>query len=423
MSHRQISTLIAITLAVFASTLFMTSTAAAVNYEALRKLKGLEGDGIKPGSAPIVDAAGNLYGTTYTGGNKSNLCDGGACGTVYMLSPNPDGSWSEKIIYAFQGGSDGANTYAPLIFDQAGNLYGTTLHGGTANFGTVFELTPNPDGSWTHTVLWNFGNGEDGQYSFAGLVLDSSGNLYGTTYDGGPVGCGTAFRLSPDPKGRWTYTRVHSFGTKSGDGCGPYSGVILDGEGNLYGTTAFATTFTLGIVFKLTAQPDGSWAESVLHGFTGGGDGGIVYGGLALDANGVLYGTTTSGGVPKGCDPWSLGCGGVAFKLTPKRDGSWKFTRLRAFRGAGGTHPVASLVLDEAGNLYGTNRDGGRGVGTAFELSPNPNGSWKFTRLHTFKGKDGESPFGGLTLDKTGNLYGSTNVGGHGYGVIFKITP
>jgi uncharacterized repeat protein (TIGR03803 family) len=248
-------------------------------------------DGGNPMGEVVFDKAGNLYGTAYNGG--------GGNGVVYELTASYP-SWTETAIYSFAGGSDGEGPQAPVIFDTAGNLYGTTIFGGVGNNGTVFQLTPSASG-WTEKVLYRFQNGSDGHRPLGRLVFDHPGNLYGTTEDGGAGNGGTVFELTPSD-GSWTYNLVYSFA-----GSGGSDDLVMDAAGNLYGTTYSDGAYGWGSAFKLTAS-NGGWSYTSLHDFTGGSDGGNPIGGLAFDANGNLYGTTFLGGVYND---------GVVFKITP----------------------------------------------------------------------------------------------------------
>jgi uncharacterized repeat protein (TIGR03803 family) len=383
--------------------LTLASSAWAAEYKAIYKFKG-GGDGQNSTADLVLDAAGNLYGTTVYGGAND-------AGTVFKLTPNPDGSWTETVLYSFGGEMDAAYPWAGLIFDGTGNLYGTTLWGGANDAGTVFQLTPSPDGSWAEKVLFSFKRGGDGYYPLGDLVFDAAGNLYGTT-EGYDTEYGTVFKLTPNPDGSWTETMLHSFGSGT-DGADPFAGVVFDAAGNLYGTTLNGGTYGYGTIFQLTPNPDGSWAESVLYNFKGGTDGGLPLGDLIFDAAGTIYGMTHGGGAYDA---------GTVFKLTPNPDGSWKKSKLHTFRGTDGRYPRAGLIFDTAGNLYGSTREGGAyDSGMVFKMKPQPDGRWKLNRLHLFK--NNHRPFAELVKDAAGSLYGTTYYGGKGYGVVFKITP
>ena len=264
---------------------------------------GGSGGAIPYGGRPIFDQAGNLYGTTFGGGGGS--CSAG-CGLVYELTPSA-GGWTEKILYSFTGaGGDGASPWAGVIFDQAGNLYGTTEFGGANGYGTIYELSPSGSG-WTEKVLYNFQNQADGAWPFAGLVFDRSGNLYGATTWGGTGNGGTVFELAPAGSG-WNYQTLYAFTRQPGElAGGPVATPILDTGGNLYGATYGDGAYGLGSVFKLTPS-GGSWTITTLYNFTGGSDGLLPRSNLVLDANGDLYGMAASGGANGR---------GVVFEITP----------------------------------------------------------------------------------------------------------
>jgi uncharacterized repeat protein (TIGR03803 family) len=411
------------TLAIFAVTLSMTNTWAAVhwNEKVLHNFNGSDGSASQAGL--IFDAAGNLYGTTAAGGTD----DGG---TVFELSPTVNGDWSETVLHSFNlNGSDGLIPYAGLLFDTAGNLYGTTLLGGTYSAGTVFELSPMPGGGWTETVLYSFGNGTDGAYPlfYGSLILDAAGNLYGTTVSGGTHncqnngGCGTVFQLSPTVGGGWTETVLYNFGNGT-DGYSPETGLVLDTAGNLYGTTTYgganngcavAQYEGCGTVFELTPAGGGGWTETVVHDFGSGTDGFTPIAGLTFDTAGNLYGTTLQGGT------YNLG---TAFQLSPVGQG-WSETVLYNFNTLvpnGGT-----LVFDAAGSLYGTSSGGS----TAYKLTPTVGGGWMETVLYTWGSQDGS--VANLVFDAAGNLYGTTEYGGNpqcddpilGCGTVFELMP
>lgn len=358
-----------------------------------------------PRAGLVRDSAGNLYGTTKFGGNPSCQSPSGSCGVVFKLTPNGDGTWSESVLYAFTGTPDGANPVAGLIFDPAGNLYGTTSFGGDLSCGepgfgcgTVFKL----DTTGILTVLHTFSSGTDGDSPYAGLIRDPAGNLYGTTYLGGGRNAGTAFKL--DINGNETV--LHTFSIGGGGGYYPQAGLLRDAAGNLYGTTNIGGASFWGTVFKL----DKAGKFSVLYSFTGGVDGGAPYAGLIGDAAGNLYGTTYIGGASGQ---------GTVFKL----DKNGNETVLHSFAGgADGSSPYAGLIRDAAGNLYGTTVYGGTSNrGTIFKLDVNGNE----TILHSFSfNVDGGYPQGGLIRDPAGRLYGTTTYGGvSNNGTAFALIP
>jgi len=359
-----------------------STTQQAQTFTILQSFQG--SDGATPYAGVVMDRAHNLYGTTINGGAYGN-------GTVFKLGHRHD----LTVLYSFTGGSDGKWPYASVIRDRAGNLYGTTHSGGDYGNGTVFKL----DASGNETVLHSFAGGSDGSVPLAGLIMDKAGNLFGTTYVGGTYNSGTAFKL--DPSGNETV--LYAF-TGDSDGGGPYAGsLIMDAAGNLYGTTSSGGAYGLGTVFKL----DTFGLETVLHSFNGS-NGALLYSGLVMDAEGNLYGTTFSGG-PYGS--------GTVFKL----DTAGQETVLHSFTGVGGdgVFPLAGLVRDRLGNLYGTTSGGGAyGGGIVFKLDR----SGYETVLHSFTGNGLAYANGDLLRDRLGNLYGTTFYGGDsGDGTVFMI--
>jgi uncharacterized repeat protein (TIGR03803 family) len=250
-------------------------------------------DGRNPELGDLIwDQQGNIYGTTNSGGTSGN-------GTVYELTPSGNG-YTESVLYSFSGAADGANPDAGLVFDNKGNLFGTTVSGGSYD-GTVFELTYIPGVGWTEHVIYDFPNVDDGGLPVAGLIFDSSGNLYGATSHAGSGWGGTVFELSPSGD-TWTFKVLYSFSGQQWDG-GPKATLTMDGVGNLYGTTGNDGIYGAGNVFKLINTQNG-WVYMSLHDFTGNSDGSGPIGGLAIDSGGTLYGTTVGGGdqnCPGGC--------------------------------------------------------------------------------------------------------------------------
>ena len=288
----------------------------------------------------ILDAAGNLYGTTLVGGAYG-------LGVVFKLKSNPDGTWTESVLHSFTGGADGALPHGGLIFDSVGNLYGTANGGGYNDNGVVFKLAPNPDGTWTESVLHTFA-GPDGSSPVGDLIFDASGNLYGTTANGGVYTgeTGVVFKLAPNRHGTWTESVLYNF-TGCADGGFSFAGLIFDATGNLYGTTAAGGAYNYGVVFKLAPNRDGTWTESVLYSFTGGAGGGVPFAGVIFDATGNLYGTAND----RGSTNCTFGCG-VVFKLAPTSSG-WRERVLHTFLGFG-KYPEGPVIFGPAGNLYGT---------------------------------------------------------------------
>lgn len=385
---------------------------------------------IDPAAGLIADAEGNFYGTTIEGGAHG-------LGTVFKLSPpvKAGGVWTESVLLSFSGeGTDGANPYADLIFDSAGNLYGTTSIGGTDNYGTVFELSPSasPQGNWTETVLWNF-HSTDGANPFTKLVMDASGNLYGTV-SSGLVGRGGIFELSPPTSGSstWSETTIWSFDRPPGAVYG-YSvgGLILDSSGNLYGT-AGGGTYDWGSVFELSPPTTvgGAWSEKVLWSFGGpirGVDGLQPSAGVVMDSSGNLYGTT-DGYCPSSAE--YAYCAGTVFELSPPalNGGSWTETILYAFPKKVIGAVLSPVTMDARGNLFGTNSTSGQyKSGTLFGLAhpSEPGGAWTQSTLWTFgkSGKDGSDPQAEILIDSSGNLYSTTRGGGvYGKGTVFRIS-
>jgi len=303
------------------------------------------------------DTAGNLWGTTYTGGIYGR-------GTVFELTPRASGNWVEKIAHNFGNGTDGSTPYAGLIFDAVGHIYGTTVAGGVYGWGTVFELSPQAGGGWAEKLLHSFSHSStDGNSPNASLVFDASGNLYGTTFSGGTSGGGTAFELTPAARGQWREKVLHNFGNGT-DGINPTGALVLDAAGNLYGAANWGGTNRDGMVFELSVMA-GKWEETVVHEFSGA-DGAAPEGTvLVFDAAGNLYGTTALGGTSTNC---FQGCGTV-FELTPAGGGSWTESVLHSFDGSDGSTPYLNVVFDAAGNLYGVTFAGGvYGNGTVFEV-------------------------------------------------------
>ena len=266
-----------------------------------------DNDGLRPGYGDLVfDSAGNIYGTTAEGGTTRPIC-GPGCGTVYMLS-RLQGPWSETLIYQF-GDGPAFHPYAGVSFDSTGNLYGTTLLGGSPDGGVAYQLTP-ANGSWSPAIVHNFSPQNDGARPSAGLLPDNAGNLYGATGTGGSGGGGTVFELSKHGLD-WSLQTLHSFDFPAH----PFANLTMDAAGNLYGTTLEGGIFRHGNIFKLTHSGD-SWTYTSLYDFTGGSDGSSPYGSVALDSAGNLYGTAVGGGSSDGECLITDGCG-VVWQITP----------------------------------------------------------------------------------------------------------
>jgi uncharacterized repeat protein (TIGR03803 family) len=384
-------------------------------------------DGSDPAGNLILDGTGNFYGTTAAGGIVGGLCQSFGCGTVFERTA----SGTLKILYSFSASPDGQDPMGGLVRDSQGNLYGTTGYGGNAGgvcgtngCGTVFKLVKT-GATYTEKVLYAFTGGTDGANPGSGLVRDTGGNLYGTTLRGGGsgcssgAGCGTVFKITSADNEAILY----SF-TGNADGAMPSASLIVDAASNLYGTTAYGGNFGggcgslgCGVVFRVT--PAGR--QGVLYTFTGGADGQSPMAPLLRDGMGNFYGTTSTGGDVSNiaCSVEENGCG-VVFELTEKR----VLRTLYSFTGypTDGQHPLAGLVRDTQGNLYGTTDWGGpSNDGTVFKITP----SGVETVLHSFRGgSDGLNPHGSLVLDAKGNLCGTALYGGaFGDGVLFKVIP
>jgi uncharacterized repeat protein (TIGR03803 family) len=390
-----------------------SADASTTNLSVLFNFSGGNNGG-GPVAGLVMDASGNLYGTTLAGGKHSGD------GTVFELSPisQGDGVMSENVLYNFSGLADGKQPGSTVVADSAGNLYGTTSAGGIGA-GTVFQLVPPTGGSttWTEKTIYTFSGGSDGGIPVAGVVFDSAGNLYGTTKKGGNGAFGTVFKLAPPTGGStaWTESVLYSF-TNGPDGRNPTASLAVDGSGRIYGTTVIGGRnqngqAAQGTVFQLVPPPPGgtSWGENVLYTFSGGSDGGGPASRLTLDSSGSVYGTTKAGG--------NNGVGTV-FELSPPVPGGsgWTEQVLYSFAGNGdGQTPIGGVTFDQGGNLWGTTIYGGTfGRGTVFRLgAPSQcapgwveNVVWNFSG-----GPDGANPRGNLLVDVTGALYGTTSGG------------
>lgn len=350
-------------------------------------------DGGVPNSSLIGDSAGNLYGTTQYGGL--------GYGTVFELSPNGHGGWNESVLYSFTGGADGEYPLSSLLLDASGNLYGTTIDGGANFWGAVFELTRSGAG-WNETVLYNFCSQpscSDGANPLSGLVRDAAGNIYGMTNNNSFPG--VVYQLSLSARG-WIEKPIYSVDTTNDPG------LTIDAAGNLFGTSG-STVFCL-------SPTNGGWIHQVLHTFAGyPKDGGIPEGSPVLDKYGNVYGATYDGGAQNY---------GIVFKLVHGKQG-WSEHILYSFAGADGQYPYSGVVLDSADNLFGTTSQGGSsGSGTVYGLIRSSSGSYLERVLVNFDQTNGEFPTASLILDSTHRLYGTTQSGGSsGAGVVFRVSP
>jgi uncharacterized repeat protein (TIGR03803 family) len=325
---------------------------------------------ISPMDAPLTaDAKGNLYGTVAAGLGKQSG------GVVFeLVKPKiPTDAWREKTLYAFPttkgtgAQPNGANPYGGVVFGPGGNLYGTAAYGGANGAGVVFELS-KAGTTWTQSVLYNFTNGSDGANPYSTVAFDTAGNIYGTALDGGDAhgANGTVFELSPVAGGNWTFQTLHSFDAST-DGISPQTGVILDAQGNLYGTTGAGGSTGHGTVFEVSppATQGGTWTETILHSFVFATEGGGTFdSNLVADSNGNLYGTNEVGG--------NSVSGGTVWELSPpaKSGAAWTATTLHAFTDSpDGFRPQAGVTL-VGGNLVGTTPGGGTGSGVAYQITP-----------------------------------------------------
>ncbi len=389
----------ALALAVISALLLAVSVAQAQTAKVLYNFKGGSSDGANPESSLTPDGAGNFFGTTYYGGL--------GYGTVFELSPNGQGGWNEAVLYRFcsaQNCTDGSRpSYSHVIFDGAGNLYGTTFQGGANGSGVVFKLSPAGI-NWTETVLYSFCSAldcADGRYPTNGLIADPAGNLYGAGDNG-------TFELSPS-YGDWMEQVIYGYSDLSNGS----AGLTMDASGNIFGIIyTYTPTKEVSKVFKLTPDGKGGWTPTVLKKIGGA----AVNGTLAVDGAGNLYGTT--GGSNKN--------DGTVYRLSPGQNEKWMKKTLHTFQGgADGDNPWAGVVLDAAGNIYGTTLYGGQhGYGVVFELSPARHGRYQEKILWNFNLTNGAASVANLILDSAGNLYGTTTGGGSdGWGVVFEVTP
>jgi uncharacterized repeat protein (TIGR03803 family) len=419
----QLRRLKAFCVTLFAVLCLLLATTAWGQEKVLYSFTGLA-DGGKPAAGLVRDAAGNMFGVAPDGGDQEpEQCQttNYGCGVVFEVTPNANGKWTQTVIHTFTGGSDGLTPQGNLILDSADNLYGTTEYGGTGcdsyyGCGTVYELSPQENGSWTETILYNFKAGTDGYNPSAGLIFDSAGNLYGTTANGdntacNTLGCGSVFELIPGTDGTWTEKILYVFtgGTDGGESSSP---LIFDTAGNLYGTAAIGgddtscnAPFGCGTIYKLSPG-SGNWEETVLKTFEGNDEGAYPHSGLTLGAHGVLYGDISNSG--------SNGTGSI-FKLTPETGGHFTFSTIYNFDLEFGAAPSASLLLS-GDVLYGTLYFGGSdnhicplGCGGVFHVTT---GGTDYTFFAFGAPTNGANPTGTVILDSAGNLYGTTTIGG-----------
>lgn len=403
--------------------------ASATTINIVKEFDGTNGS--NPRAGLTRDFAGHLYGTTMSGGTKG-------AGTVFRLnSPQaPSTVWSITTLFSFP---DFASTgiMGPqggrLFRDTSGRLYGATYGvdcNPSGNHGTAFRVTPPGAAGlgWT-TEFTGWFRGTDGSTPSGGLIADGAGDLYGTTVCGGLYGYGTAYKMTrpTTAAGKWGRTTIHDFDTTQGRNPRG-AGLVGDGFGNVYGTTAYGGIYGNGTVFRLSPPTisGGKWTASTLVDFAGS-DGALPAGALIRDRSGIFYGTTWSGGTSGG---------GTVFSLTPPAAGSttWTLLTLANFDMATGARPLGALALGPTGDLYGAARIGGScstsqqasGCGVIFRLTKSagsPTG-WSKSNLVVFDGTNGAWPNGDLLVDGAGKLYGTTFYGGASdRGVVFEITP
>jgi len=394
---------------VFVLAVVASQAAQAQTFKVIHNFSGGQ-DGANPYAGVTLDKAGNLYGTAYAGGIGH--------GTVYQLKKKPSG-WIFNPLYSFPGGIDGANPLARVILGRNGTLYGTTYNGGTSGVGTVFNLKPSASACksalcpWTETVLYSFPSGAGGAYpEYGDLLFDQAGDIYGTAADGGYGGFGVVYELTPSGP-PWTENILYSF--SGSDGEYPANGVIPDSAGNLYGTTYQGGLSGYGTVFELMPSGGFPWIQCTLNNFNGS-NGAYVYAGLIADPSGNLYGATTA---------YGKNGGGTVFQLTYSDVCTWTLTTLYNFTNTSGSQcgPWGTLAIDGDGNIYGaTYCDGTHKAGNVFKLAHN---TWVYTSLYDFTGgNDGGNPVGQVIVDANGTtLYGTTSAGGtQNVGVIWEIT-
>jgi uncharacterized repeat protein (TIGR03803 family) len=341
-------------------------------HQVLYSFGNVSNDGCGPTAGLIFDSTGNLYGTTGVGGISG--CDSG-CGTVFKLATNSHGGWSETVLYKFTGrNGDGAYPNTDLVFDSKGNLYGTTWGGGQGTgcyiegCGTVFRLVPNSDGTWTESIVHTFAGAPDGSHPASGLILDA-GNFYGTTgYGGaemcadGPRGCGSLYKLTPDSGGGWAESVLYSFHRFQGTAKNPSGGLLFEAAGQIVGTSTEGGD-AIGAVFQLEQTKKG-WEQTVLYRFYGTPDGESPVGRVGIGPNGEVFGATTFGG--KNANTYY----GTVFELK-RVNGRWK-ERVLFNANSAAYNPQAGPTVDSQGHVYGTFAGGGQGnnFGAAYEIIP-----------------------------------------------------
>jgi uncharacterized repeat protein (TIGR03803 family) len=345
-------------------------------------------DGGFPQGGLVADAKGKMFGVTTSDGSGHN-------GVIFEAG-KVNGAWTEAPLYAFTGGSDGGVPQAGLMIDSTGNIYGTTYQGGSGS-GVVFKLSPGKKKTWNYSVLWTFTGGNDGGEPSGRLSMDANGNLYGTATEGGTGVVGTVFELSPNGK-TWAETVLYNF-TGNNDGGEPMGNVLLGSDGNIYGTTAGYGQYNYGVVYKLTPN-NGAWTQSVLHAFQGSTDGEVPRDGLIQDGSGTLYGTTAGFDDSYG-NVFSLSTTGSNYTVLYNIPSCQT-----CYTGNG---PWQTVSMDSSGNLYGTTlADGDNNLGEVFKLTPGQNNQWTPSVLYAFQGGAASNyPYSTVLINK-GKLYGTS---------------
>jgi uncharacterized repeat protein (TIGR03803 family) len=397
-------------LAILAATVSLVSAASSGSSKVIYSFAGGP-DGEYTDTDLAMDNQGNLYGTSVQGGKYSS-------GTVFEVTP----SGTHTVLYSFTGGADGGEPYKGVTLDAQGDLYGTAVSGGAGacdgGCGVVYKLT-NSRENWTWSLVHSFTGGKDGSGPGTRVTIDKNGNLYGTTPTGGAYGLGVVYQMKVDASGHWSEKVIHAF-TGGKDGAGGSAGrLLLDAAGNLYGVCTAGGANGQGVVFELTPTPAGNWNFTMLYAFKGQPDAGFPYSGLIRDGAGNLYGTSYYSGANNV---------GAVYRLRPSSTGQWTETVLYSFQGgaADGSGPIGTLVSDRVGNLYGTTSEGGAAnYGTIFKVAGS-NGKWTESVVYSFTGSpDGSLVYNGMVSDSTRtNFYGATVHGGtNDDGTIFQFTP
>jgi uncharacterized repeat protein (TIGR03803 family) len=392
---------------VIALTIVTSGVARAQNFQVIHTFVGP--DGAQPNAGLTFDRGGKLYGTVRTGHSGSNW------GGAYQMRLH-NGSWIFNTLYIFDGTLENR-----VVFGPQGLLYGASPNNLTGfPYGYLFSIRPAINACTTALCTWNFtwiygftGSADGGTVRYGDLIFDQAGNMYGTASLGGDSHSDGVVFKAVGSGSNWTESAIYTF-AGSPDGSHPFAGVVFDSTGALWGTTSAGGSSGNGTIYKLT--PSGSsWTEQVIYNFSGAADGGYPVGGLVPDGMGNFYGTTASGG--------SNG-GGTVYELTPNGS-SWNLTTLYSFTGTAQCGPWGYVSFDTSGNIYGTTQcDGANNLGSVFKLTPS-GGGWTYSSLHDFTGgDDGRLPIGSVLLDSSNNVYGTASVGGqHNAGTVWEITP